>query len=112
MQCFYHGKILLKDGICTDRAVFVEGGRIVEIAAPDQNPELYARAEAMRTAAFTHLRHGTTTIFPTTMSAKFGEIMQTIAVYRTLLQDEEAATLCGGIHLEGPFISPKMSGAI
>lgn len=143
MQCFYHGKILLKDGICTDKAVFVEGGKIFEIAAPDQNPELYARAEkidlrgnillpgfidihvhggggadfmdgsaeAMRTAAFTHLRHGTTTIFPTTMSAKFGEIMQTISVYRMLLKDEEAATLCGGLHLEGPFISPKMSGA-
>ena len=143
MKCFYNGKILLKDGIFTDKTVLTENGRIKEIAVLPYNAESYEHAEkidlhgnyllpgfidihvhggggadfmdgsaeAMLTAAKTHLMHGTTTIFPTTMSAKFGEIENTVKVYRKLLSDKNVADVFGGLHLEGPFISPKMCGA-
>lgn len=143
MKCFYNGKILLEDGIFTDKTVLTENGRIKEIAVLPYNAESYEHAEkidlhgnyllpgfidihvhggggadfmdgsaeAMLTAAKTHLMHGTTTIFPTTMSAKFGEIENTVKVYRKLLSDKNVADVFGGLHLEGPFISPKMCGA-
>lgn len=66
---------------------------------------------AMETAINTHLQHGTTTIFPTTMSAEMSEIEKTFLVYREMKQRGKVKANVGGLHLEGPFISPKMCGA-
>lgn len=142
MKCFYGGKILLKEGLCADKAVITADGIIQDIVAADA-VDRYANAEridlngnfllpgfidihvhggggadfmdgsvsAMLLAAETHLRHGTTTIFPTTMSAGFDKIEKTILNYRQLSACEEASDILGGLHLEGPFINPKMGGA-
>lgn len=142
MKCFYGGKILLKEGLCADKAVIAADGIIQDIVAADAVGR-YANAEridlngnfllpgfidihvhggggadfmdgsvsAMLLAAETHLRHGTTTIFPTTMSAGFDKIEKTVLNYRQLSACEEASDILGGLHLEGPFINPKMGGA-
>ena len=142
MKCFYGGKILLKEGLCADKAVITADGIIQDIVAADA-VDHYANAEridlngnfllpgfidihvhggggadfmdgsvsAMLLAAETHLRHGTTTIFPTTMSAGFDKIEKTVLNYRQLSACEEASDILGGLHLEGPFINPKMGGA-
>ncbi len=142
MKCFYGGKILLKEGLCADKAVITADGIIQDIVAADA-VDRYANAEridlngnfllpgfidihvhggggadfmdgsvsAMLLAAETHLRHGTTTIFPTTMSARFDKIEKTVLNYRQLSACEEASDILGGLHLEGPFINPKMGGA-
>ena len=142
MKCFYDGKILLKEGLCADKAVITADGIIQDIVAADA-VDRYANAEridlngnfllpgfidihvhggggadfmdgsvsAMLLAAETHLRHGTTTIFPTTMSARFDKIEKTVLNYRQLSACEEASDILGGLHLEGPFINPKMGGA-
>ena len=142
MKCFYGGKILLKEGLCVDKAVITADGIIQDIVAADA-VDRYANAEridlngnfllpgfidihvhggggadfmdgsvsAMLLAAETHLRHGTTTIFPTTMSARFDKIEKTVLNYRQLSACEEASDILGGLHLEGPFINPKMGGA-
>lgn len=142
MKCFYGGKILLKEGLCADKAVITADGIIQDIVAADA-VDRYANAEridlngnfllpgfidihvhggggadfmdgsvsAMLLAAETHLRHGTTTIFPTTMSAGFDKIEKTVLNYRQLSACEEASDILGGLHLEGPFINPKMGGA-
>lgn len=142
MKCFYGGKILLKEGLCADKAVIAADGIIQDIVAADA-VDRYANAEridlngnfllpgfidihvhggggadfmdgsvsAMLLAAETHLRHGTTTIFPTTMSAGFDKIEKTVLNYRQLSACEEASDILGGLHLEGPFINPKMGGA-
>ena len=65
----------------------------------------------MENVVATHLRHGTTTIFPTTMSDEFSQIRNTMAVYRRFKEESGVAVTLGGLHLEGPFISPKMCGA-
>ena len=67
--------------------------------------------EAMETAVSTHLSHGTTTICPTTMSAAMSEIENTFSVFRLFKQTSRYATNALGLHLEGPFLSPKMVGA-
>ncbi len=57
-----------------------------------------------------HLKHGTTTIYPTTMSADFSEILSTISVYREYKKTNPIANVMG-LHLEGPFLNKKMCGA-
>lgn len=66
---------------------------------------------SMETVVNTHLSHGTTTIFPTTMSCTFDELKSTVNVYRRLIESNRAKANLGGLHLEGPFISPAMCGA-
>lgn len=67
--------------------------------------------EAMEKAIETHLQHGTTTIYPTTMSAEMSEIERTFQIYRQVKERKKTAANVMGLHLEGPFISPKMCGA-
>ena len=142
MKCFHGGKILLKEGLFADKAVYTENGIIKDIVAADAvtrcaNAEMInlkgnfllpgfidihvhggggadfmdGAVSDMLLAAETHLCHGTTTIFPTTMSAAFDKIEKTILNYRQLSKCEGAGDILGGLHLEGPFINPKMGGA-
>lgn len=66
--------------------------------------------DAMHNAILTHLRHGTTTIFPTTMSADHSEIACAIENLRNFKKAYPNLNI-GGLHLEGPFLSPLMCGA-
>lgn len=68
-------------------------------------------AEAMERAIETHLRCGTTTVYPTTMSAEISEIEGVFEIYRQVKSRKKTKANLGGLHLEGPFISPKMCGA-
>lgn len=70
-----------------------------------------ASVEAMERVISTHLSHGTTTICPTTMSAEMDEIENVFSVYRTFKHTGKYAKNLLGLHLEGPFLSPKMVGA-
>jgi len=65
-------------------------------------------AEQVKCAANTHLLHGTTTLFPTIVSADFAVLER--AIQAVELAREELPML-GGIHLEGPYFSPNQTGA-
>ena len=67
--------------------------------------------EAFETAIQTHLSHGTTTIYPTTMSATMEEIEKTFAIFRSFKNSGKCVAKAPGLHLEGPFLNPKMCGA-
>lgn len=67
--------------------------------------------ESMKQAVDVHLKHGTTTIFPTTMSAKWEEVERTVEIYRQFVLSQCVSARLGGLHLEGPFLSLKMCGA-
>lgn len=60
----------------------------------------------------THLRHGTTSICPTTLTASRGEMERVFELYRQL-KKEEAPGLPRllGVHMEGPYIAESMKGA-
>ena len=59
-------------------------------------------------AALTHLRHGTTTLFPTVISADFDVLEQAI---RAIEEAGQTLPNLGGIHLEGPYLSLAQTGA-
>lgn len=64
--------------------------------------------EGVHRAAMTHLMHGTTTLFPTVVSADPEVLEQAI---RAIEKAQSSLPMLGGIHLEGPYFSPAQSGA-
>ena len=70
-----------------------------------------ASVEALTTMARFFAQHGVTTFLPTTMTAPHPAILQAIAaVARQPAQALDGARIIG-VHVEGPYISPKFPGA-
>ena len=69
-------------------------------------------SEAYAAACESHLRHGTTSIVPTTISADFSQTL--FAVEQFLEAKKNPAIGCHllGLHLEGPYLNPAMAGAM
>lgn len=57
-----------------------------------------------------HLKHGTTTLFATTMTDSWNNIEKSLNVYKALFDEDNLWTL-NGVHLEGPWFSPAQCGA-
>ena len=64
--------------------------------------------EAFRIAAKTHLRHGTTAIYPTLGAASHEGMMQAIEITERLMAEPSSTIM--GLHFEGPYLNPKMAG--
>ena len=64
--------------------------------------------EGVIRAANMHLRHGTTALFPTVLSADFHVLEQAICAIE---EAQKALPMLMGIHLEGPYFSPAQTGA-
>ena len=69
-------------------------------------------AEAVITAAKTHLQHGTTTLFPTTLAASREEILNSIDGLRLARRIMTDGPELPGLHMEGPYLNRKQKGAI
>ena len=67
-----------------------------------------ATKEAFNTAISVHGKHGTTSIFPTISSASEDNIRQAASVCSELMEDKYSGIL--GLHLEGPYFNPEMTG--
>lgn len=66
--------------------------------------------EAFRAAVGAHLKHGATTIFPTLSSSSAETILKGAAVCERLMAESASPVL--GLHLEGPYLNPKMAGSL
>lgn len=66
--------------------------------------------EAFRKAVAAHQRYGATTIFPTISSSPFTTIRQCAEVCERLMTEPGNPIL--GLHIEGPYLNPKMAGAM
>ncbi len=62
-------------------------------------------------ATSAHLAHGTTSVMPTLLSADTDGLMRAISGYKAALSDPRIKANLIGIHVEGPYISPKQAGA-
>lgn len=65
-------------------------------------------SQAVRNACLAHLRHGTTSIFPTTTTGSPGAILTMIEACR-LVQTDPQSTI-RGVHLYGPYFAPDKVG--
>lgn len=69
-------------------------------------------AVGVRTLARFHLRHGTTTLYPTTITNPWERVLSALNGVREVREAEEPDLPdIGGAHLEGPFISAERLGA-
>jgi len=68
--------------------------------------------EAYLTAARMHARHGTTLLFPTTLTSTNEALFDSLSTYeKALALSGKDGSAFGGMHLEGPYFAPEMSGA-
>ena len=131
------GLLLLPDGIA-ERDLYVQDGTIVAIANDSRHfdREIDAQgcyvapgfidihlhggggyefidgtAEAIKTAANIHAVHGTTTLFPTLSAYDYDRTVRALEAIRICRSDKDLKPHIAGVHLEGPYFSPKQSGA-
>ncbi len=57
-----------------------------------------------------HLKHGTTSIVPTTLAAPLSKLKEAVLTVKTASEKSKKANILG-VHLEGPYISLKYKGA-
>jgi N-acetylglucosamine-6-phosphate deacetylase len=138
LTAYVHGRILTLDGILSGRALLSEKGRISALVAADSVPAnaklvdlnggtlvpgfidvqvnggggvLFndtPTVEGLAAIARAHARFGTTALMPTVISTDLDGIANCIAAV-------DAAIVSGvpgivGIHIEGPYLSPKRRG--
>ena len=67
--------------------------------------------EAFLGVAETHAQYGTTALVPTTLTSTDEELMTTFSVYQQAKSLNSKGARFIGLHLEGPYFSPKQCGA-
>lgn len=73
-----------------------------------------ATTEAFETSVKAHLKHGTTTLLPTAMTATESDLTDFLNAFKAFKKSSEFSFVTPGVHLEGPFFSganAKSSGA-
>lgn len=68
--------------------------------------------EDMLIAAMTHLKHGTTSILPTTVAASPEDMLRCIDNFHTVKKSMKSGANLIGLHMEGPYFSKEQKGAI
>ena len=67
--------------------------------------------EAYQTATRMHAAHGTTLLFPTTLTSSNERLFESFETYRKAQACCHDGALMGGLHLEGPYFAPEQAGA-
>lgn len=68
-------------------------------------------AEAILQAADAHLRHGTTSMLPTTLSGDLDETLEFLGTFTQVKESSAKTVNLLGVHLEGPYFSMNQRGA-
>ena len=133
-----NGIIVLENELLYNHSVYIENGKITAVSKEDMpcdeiidaegnfiSPgfiDLHIHggmgsdfaegdAEGVINAANFHLSHGTTTIFPTTLSADLKSIMEALGSVQKAINSGKILSNVGGVHLEGPYFSMESKGA-
>ena len=141
MRCYTQAKLILNDRVIPDGYLLEDKGTILETGPMDsltprncvnvQCGGLYlspgfidihthggggfdyldGTEEAFISAAKTHLRHGTTTLLPTTTCCTDEVLYRCIEVFKTVKKTADNIPYMPGLHLEGPYFSMEQRGA-
>ncbi len=133
-----NGQILTPQGWLKDGSVLINDGKILEITNSDLavigatvidakgmfivpgfismhchggggHDFTEGTTEAFKEAAAAHLKHGSTTIFPTLSSTTFENIRLAAATCDQLMAEDVDTTIMG-LHIEGPYLNENMAG--
>lgn len=66
---------------------------------------------AYLTAARMHAKHGTTLLYPTTLTSTNEALYESFDTYRKAKLENRDGAVFGGMHLEGPYFNPEFAGA-
>ena len=136
-----NGTAILPDQLVNDAVILLENQRIVSVTSGGRIPRgsetvdaaggfispgfidihvhggagadfMDGTVDAVRTVCQAHAAHGTTTIFPTTTTGSFDQIMTMIAACRQVQAEGTAANgaAIAGIHLYGPYFAEDKTG--
>ena len=89
-------------------AYIIPGGIDLHVHGGGGHDFMECNEEAFRIATQTHLRHGTTAIYPTLGAASHEGMMQAIEVTERLMAEPNSTIM--GLHFEGPYLNPQMAG--
>ncbi|NLG37804.1 MAG: N-acetylglucosamine-6-phosphate deacetylase, partial [Clostridiales bacterium] len=135
------GDIIAPDGILEGGCVLVEGDRIAAVSQSDipaaDAQELDATGcvvspgfvethchggggfdfmdattEAFEGAALLHARHGTTTLYPTSVAGSLPDTRRLIDAFLSLPDTLRQMVRMPGLHLEGPYVAVSQKGAL
>lgn len=67
--------------------------------------------EAFYEIARIHAQHGTTSMFPTTLTSEIEDLNKTIDIYRQVANTRYDGAQLLGLHIEGPYLSMNQKGA-
>lgn len=84
------------------------GGIDIHIHGGGDHDFMECTETAFRTITETHMRHGTTSLFPTLASSPVALIEKAAELCTRLMQEEHSPIL--GLHLEGPYLNKAMTG--
>lgn len=119
------GSVIIKDGQIlevTNCNLAIAGATLVDVKGMYLLPgsvEIHAHGggghdfiegteTAFRTAIKAHMKHGTTSIFPTLGACSTASIHQAAATCTQLMSEEGSPVM--GLHLEGPYLNSAMAG--
>lgn len=134
-----NGQILTPQGWMKDGSVLISDGKILEVTNSDLAvigakvvdakgmyivPGFVAMnihggggydfqectKEAFKGAITAHMKHGATTFFPTVLASEISVIQKAVNVCEELMAEHDGPIL--GLHIEGPYLNPKMSGSL
>lgn len=132
-----NGRLITPDGI-VEKSLYIKDGKILDITERELafDEEIDAEGnyvspgfidihvhggagyefvdgtfQAIREAANIHAQHGTTTIYPTISAYDNEKTAKALDALKKYKDSEEVIPHIYGAHLEGPYFSPKQSGA-
>jgi N-acetylglucosamine-6-phosphate deacetylase len=138
MIAFVHGRFLTPEGICSGKALVCDKGRITALLPEDTVPHdadtvdlngnilapgfidvqvngggsvLFNNTptvDGLAAIAKAHSRFGTTALMPTVISTDLDGIAACVAAVDAAIASGVAGII--GIHIEGPYLSPKRRG--
>lgn len=132
-----NGRLILPDGI-VEKNLYIKDGKILDITTDEISFDCEIDAEenyvspgfidihvhggdgyefvdssleAIKNASNIHAQHGTTTIYPTISAYDNEKTSKALDALKKYKDSEEIIPHIYGAHLEGPYFSPKQSGA-
>lgn len=138
MRAFVNADVFTGDTVVTDKAVLVDGGKIVDLVDPNHLPDgtevidlggaslvpgfvdMQANGggsvllnddssvDALKVVLDAHSKFGTTYLFPTVFTARAERMRELLRSAITLRRAGDSRV--AGIHFEGPIINPSKAG--